>query len=286
MAKAVKSEVSPAKTGKIKNHTPDWRAPKTYFDLKPDHPLAERLASLTYVWEILERLPTWIGQSIQPNVAAARTEHGLISTPTAIIAGETLFGVQYNLSGPHGFQVWDQDLPLSGAALILPGAFIGDDQVEIGPGALIEPGAMIKGPTILGPGTEVRQGAYVRGGVWATREVVIGHATEAKNVLLLDGAKAGHFAYLGDSVLGRGVNLGAGAKLANLLLDNGVISFKGPGEEINLQIQKMGAILGDHCVTGCNSVTNPGTLMGPDSRLWPNRVAASGYHPAGSKLNI
>jgi NDP-sugar pyrophosphorylase family protein len=143
---------------------------------------------------------------------------------------------------------------------------------------------MLKGPTILGPGVQARQGAYVRGQVLALAEAVIGHATEAKNVLFLAGAKAGHFAYLGDGVLGREVNLGAGSKMANLKMANAPIVFKAKGETIKLNRRKLGAIFGDLCETGCNSVTNPGVLLGKESRLWPNATAKAGYYPPGSRI--
>ncbi|MDR1607895.1 MAG: hypothetical protein LBT38_05750 [Deltaproteobacteria bacterium] len=263
---------------------PDWRLVQTYFGLTLAHPLFERFYGLDRVWEILDRLPDWLEETLKPNVADLVKNGPLIEVPTAIFEGQTLTRIRYRLNGPEGFEVWDNERSYPGAALILPGAFISDENIEIGPGVLVESGATIKGPTILGPKTEVRQGAYIRGGVWATREAVIGHATEAKNVLMLDGAKAGHFAYLGDSVLGREVNLGAGTKLANLRMDGAPITLRGPGETIKLSRRKMGAILGDRAQTGCNSVTNPGVLFGADALLWPNQTAPSGYYPPMSRI--
>ena len=94
-----------------------------------------------------------------------------------------------------------------------PGAYVAGD-VEIADGAKVEAGAYIRGPALIGPGTEVRHGAYVRGNVLTGAGCVIGHASECKTAILLDRAAAPHFAYVGDSVLGSDVNLGAGVKLA------------------------------------------------------------------------
>ncbi|MDR2421976.1 MAG: glucose-1-phosphate thymidylyltransferase [Deltaproteobacteria bacterium] len=262
----------------------DFSSPASFFELAPDHPLAGRLAATANVWEILDLLGDWIQDLIVPNVASLRRGGGLVERPMALRQGEAA-PAEVDFNGPGGrVMALVGGQPWPEAALILPGAYVADDRVEIGPGALVEAGAMIKGPAIIGPGAQVRQGAYVRGQVYAGAEAVVGHATEAKNVLMLDGAKAGHFAYLGDSVLGREVNLGAGTKLANLNMGDAPIAFKANGELITLKRRKMGAILGDRVETGCNSVTNPGVLMGPDSRLWPNVAVKAGYYPPKSRI--
>jgi NDP-sugar pyrophosphorylase family protein len=126
----------------------------------------------------------------------------------------------------------------------------------------------------------VRQGAYVRGAVWSSPGAIIGHATEAKNTLLLPGAKAGHFAYLGDSLLGREVNLGAGTKLANFKMTNQPYRFRVSGQETEVRRRKFGAVLGDGSATGCNAVTNPGVLLGRKAKVLPNVSVPSGYYPA------
>lgn len=145
-----------------------------------------------------------------------------------------------------------------------------DERVFIGQGTVVEPGAYIKGPCIIGANCEVRHGAYIRGNVIVGDGCVIGHATEVKNSIFLNGAKAGHFAYLGDSILGNGVNLGAGTKCANLRFDGGSIRVK---QRIDSGLRKFGLIAGDGVQTGCNSVTNPGTVMGKGSVLGPCAVA-------------
>ena len=92
---------------------------------------------------------------------------------------------------------------LEGASIIFAGASLMDDRIYIGKGTVVEPGALIKGPTIIGDNTEIRQGAYIRGETLVGNDCVVGHATEVKSSVLLGGSKAGHFAYIGDSILGR-----------------------------------------------------------------------------------
>jgi NDP-sugar pyrophosphorylase family protein len=142
-------------------------------------------------------------------------------------------------------------------------------EVEVAEGAHVEAGAYIRGPAIIGPGTEVRHGAYVRGNVLTGRDCVIGHDTECKNAIFLDGAKAAHFAYVGDSILGNKVNLGAGTKLANLKIVDGPVEVYGPGGKVTTGLRKLGAILGDGVELGCNTVSNPGTVVGRGTVVYP-----------------
>jgi NDP-sugar pyrophosphorylase family protein len=151
-----------------------------------------------------------------------------------------------------------------------PGAYV-QGRVFIAEGAVVEPTAYVQGPCYIGPGTEVRHGAYVRGMVYAGRDCVIGHTTEVKGSLFFDGAKAGHFAYVGDSILGRDVNLGAGTKLANLPLRRGEIRVRAPRTNaiVGTGLQKFGAVMGDEAQTGCNAVLSPGTLLLPRTGVFP-----------------
>lgn len=146
-----------------------------------------------------------------------------------------------------------------------------EGRVYIAEGAVVEPTAYIQGPAYIGPGTEVRHGAYIRGNVYAGANCVIGHATEVKSSVFMDGAKAGHFAYVGDSILGRNVNLGAGTKLANLKLLGNEVAYIDPQtrKKVNSTLRKFGAVLGDDVQTGCNSVLSPGTLLFPKSSVMP-----------------
>lgn len=151
----------------------------------------------------------------------------------------------------------------AGAHLIHP------EWISIGKGTVIEPGAYIKGPCIIGEECNVRQGAYIRGSVVVGDHCVIGHDTEMKNAIMLNHANAAHFAYLGDSILGNRVNLGAGVKCANLRLDHGEIIIHFNGQEIKTGLHKLGAIFGDDTHIGCNCVSNPGTVTGKGALSYP-----------------
>ncbi len=176
---------------------------------------------------------------------------------------------------------------------IMDGAYLIGDDIAIGEGTVVEPGVYIKGPTIIGKNTQVRQGAYIRGSVLVGDNCVVGHTTEIKNAIMLNGAKAGHFAYIGDSILGKEVNLGAGTKLANFKFENLALTGQTSTRQafsitirVNDRIfetglRKLGGILGDRTETGCNSVTSPGTLLGPKCVVYPN-TTIKGYYPANS----
>lgn len=170
--------------------------------------------------------------------------------------------------------------PLS--ANVPRGTFLENPEtISIGEGTQIEPGAYIKGPCIIGKNCTIRHGAYIRGGVITGNGCVIGHDTEMKNTLLLNNAHAAHFAYLGDSILGKGVNLGAGTKCANLRLDGREIHIHIEGIRYSTKRRKLGAILGDGVQIGCNAVTNPGTLFGKNAQCYPC-LNVGGYIPPRS----
>ncbi len=172
-----------------------------------------------------------------------------------------------------------QEELLDGASVIMAGAVLVGDKIDIGKGVLVETGAMIKSPAIIGDHTEVRQGAYLRGYTLAGKRCVIGHTTEVKHSIFLNDAKAGHFNYIGDSILGSDANLGAGTKLANLRFLDGNVRIRLKNEVVDTGMRKFGAILGDNTQTGCNSVTSPGTLFGRKCMLMPNSTAKAGYYP-------
>lgn len=141
--------------------------------------------------------------------------------------------------------------------------------ISIGEGSVVEPGAYIHGPCIIGKNCVIRHGAYIRGNVITGDGCVIGHDSEIKNSIFLNGVHAAHFAYVGDSILGNNVNLGAGTKCANLRIDRGVIAVYDTHERISTGLRKFGAIIGDCSQIGCNVVTNPGTLLGRDVSCYP-----------------
>jgi len=166
-------------------------------------------------------------------------------------------------------------------------------RIFIGRGSYLEAGAMIKGPCLIGENCAVRQGAYLRGNVILGDGAGVGHASEVKGSLLLDHAEAPHFNYVGDSVLGRRVNLGAGTKLANLELRSPAEKASGSwpsiqipieGELVDTGMTKLGAILGDDVEAGCNAVTAPGTLIGKHSWIYPNVTVRKGFYPPGTIL--
>lgn len=142
--------------------------------------------------------------------------------------------------------------------------------IFIGEGSVVEAGAYLVGPCYIGRNCQIRHGAYLRGNVIAEDHSVIGHATEVKNALFLEGAHAGHFAYVGDSILGKGANLGAGVKCANLRLDGKEVVLSLCGQRVPTGLRKLGAIVGDGVQIGCNSVLNPGTLIGKGAAIFPS----------------
>ncbi len=141
--------------------------------------------------------------------------------------------------------------------------------ISIGKNTVLEPGAYIKGPCIIGDNCVVRHGAYIRGEFICGNNCVIGHTTEVKHSIFLDHVAAAHFAYLGDSILGNHVNLGAGTKCANLRFDRNEINIRCEGNRIRTGLRKFGAIFGDGAQSGCNSVTNPGTILLPKTSCLP-----------------
>ena len=147
--------------------------------------------------------------------------------------------------------------------------------------ALVEPSTHFIGPCYIGKEAIIRHGAYVREYSWICTQAVVGHASEVKHSILLPGAKAPHFNYVGDSILGKGVNLGAGVKLSNLRNDGTEVILRIGDARRSSGLRKFGAILGEGCQLGCNAVTNPGTILGRNSTVWPN-VTVTGVHGENS----
>ncbi|MDA9714465.1 glucose-1-phosphate thymidylyltransferase [Euryarchaeota archaeon] len=155
--------------------------------------------------------------------------------------------------------------------------------VHIHESATIEPSVHIIGPAYIGPGAIIRHGAYIREFSWICGEALVGHASETKHSILLPGAKAPHFNYVGDSVLGPDVNLGAGVKLSNLRNDGGEVHTRINGERVATGLRKFGAILGEGCQLGCNAVTNPGVVLGLGCMVMPN-TTVTGVHSSDSTI--
>jgi NDP-sugar pyrophosphorylase family protein len=160
------------------------------------------------------------------------------------------------------------------------------DRVAIGQGCRIEPGAVIIGPAVVGEGAIIRTGAYVREYVILGKGSLVGAHSEVKGSILLPGAKAPHQAYVGDSILGRDVNLGAGTILSNVKNIGREVTFRHEKETIHTGLRKFGAVLGDGCKTGCNTVLNPGVLLGPGCVTYPNATLRSGVYPPNTLVKV
>ena len=154
--------------------------------------------------------------------------------------------------------------------------------IFIHPDARIGEFVRIEGPCYIGSKAEVRHSAYLRAGSWICEEAVVGHSSEVKNSVLLPSSKAPHFNYVGDSILGMGVNIGAGVKLSNVRNDRKEVTIKlANGERLGTGLRKLGALIGDGSQLGCNVVTNPGTIIAPSSMISPNETI-SGWFDAKS----
>jgi NDP-sugar pyrophosphorylase family protein len=147
-------------------------------------------------------------------------------------------------------------------------AYIGKD-VFIGEGTVIEDGAMIKGPAIIGSHCEIRHNAYIREHVIIGDHCVVGNACEFKHSLLFNHSVVPHFSYVGDSILGYKAHLGAGVKISNVKLVPGNVKVQKDDTPFDTGLRKFGALLGDHTDIGCNSVLNPGSIIGRGSIIYP-----------------
>src|SRR5688572_26913320 len=159
-------------------------------------------------------------------------------------------------------------------------AFIGD-LVCIGEGTVVEDGAMIKGPAIIGKNCQIRHNAYIRDHVIVGDNCVVGNSSELKNVLLFNGCQVPHFNYLGDSILGYKAHVGAGVIASNLKSLPGNVTVEKDGVPFDTGLRKFGALVGDHAEVGCNSVLNPGSIIGRGAVIYPG-VNWRGFLPANN----
>ncbi len=242
-----------------------------------------------YVWEALSKLKPYIKDAITSNVAPLRKDGVMVSRTCVFFAGEVIdegFDIETGDATKGESKVFMKGNELKGASILYAGAILFDDHISIGEGTVVEPGALIKGPAVIGKNSEVRQGAYIRGNCLVGDRCVVGHTTEMKSAVMLNDAKAGHFAYIGDSILGSNVNLGAGTKLANLKIVASEVKLRIEGSVYKTGLKKFGAILGDDVETGCNSVTSPGTLLGKASLVYPNINVAGGFYRNQSIISM
>ena len=147
-------------------------------------------------------------------------------------------------------------------------AWIGE-LVFIGEGTVVEDGAMIKGPAIIGRNCQIRHNAYIREDVIIGDNCVIGNSCEFKNALIFNDCQVPHFNYVGDSILGHKAHLGAGVILSNFKSLKGHVAVQHDGKKIDTGLRKFGALLGDRADIGCNSVLNPGSIIGRGSVIYP-----------------
>ena len=135
--------------------------------------------------------------------------------------------------------------------------------------AEIAPTAYIGSPCIIGENTEVRHCAFIRGSALIGKNCVVGNSTEIKNAILFDNVQVPHYNYVGDSILGYKAHLGAGAVTSNVKSDRSLVSVRTDGGRVETGLKKFGAVVGDLVEVGCNSVLNPGTVIGRNTNIYP-----------------
>ena len=181
------------------------------------------------------------------------------------LAAEYLAGFSYPWQALSGIKELIREL----------GPKLGGEYSEIEPEvwvhstAKVAPTAYLGAPCIIGPGTEVRHCAFVRGSALVGEGCVVGNSVELKNVILFDGVQVPHYNYVGDSILGYKAHMGAGSVTSNVKSDKTLVVVKNGGEQIPTGLKKFGAMLGDFVEVGCNSVLNPGTVIGRRSNVYP-----------------
>ena len=188
-----------------------------------------------------------------------------------------LFDMTHSLAGNYlsGFDYPWQALSGIKELILTLGPKLGNDYIEVSPTvwvhktATVAPTAYLGAPCIIGANTEVRHCAFIRGSALVGENCVVGNSVELKNVILFDNVQVPHFNYVGDSILGYKSHMGAGAVTSNVKSDHTLVVVKNGEEKIETGLKKFGAMLGDHVEVGCNSVLNPGTVIGRNSNVYP-----------------
>lgn len=155
------------------------------------------------------------------------------------------------------------------------------DNVWIAKSAKVYPTAYINGPCIIDEEAEIRHCAFIRGNAIVGKGAVVGNSTELKNVILFNKVQVPHYNYVGDSILGYKAHMGAGSITSNVKSDKTLVTVKCGTEKIETGLKKFGAMLGDNVEVGCNSVLNPGTVIGKESNIYPTS-SVRGYIPPNS----
>lgn len=239
------------------------------------------------VWETLSNLKDYLEHRLSSSITGL-SFYGVPLPQTVVLFEERVWYDGFEILGGDvtkgKFRVRVRGQETTEATVLYAGSVFMDLNVQLGKGTVVEPGALIKGPTIIGASTEIRQGAYLRGTCLVGDRCVVGHTTEVKGSIFLNGAKAGHFAYVGDSILGTNVNLGAGTKLANLKIKGNAIRIWTEGGLMDTGRRKLGAIIGDGTEIGCNAVTNPGTILGKKCLVFPLTSVPAGVYKERSVI--
>jgi NDP-sugar pyrophosphorylase family protein len=202
------------------------------------------------------------------------------------------FAGQYDLASPWSllgkpFEQVLLALPSEAIEIALdPDSHLYGDRIVVGRGTRIHPGAVVEGPVRIGRDVQIRPGAYIRGGCWIGDGCIVGASTEIKHSILLDGARAPHLNYVGDSILGAGVNLGAGTIVSNFRHDGLQIEIPTVAGRLPTGRHKLGGVLGDRVLTGCNCVLHPGVVIGSHSELYPGVQLRSGIYPANTIVKL
>ena len=144
-----------------------------------------------------------------------------------------------------------------------------DENIWVARTVKITPTAYIEGPTIIDEGAEIRHSAFIRGRAIIGKNAVVGNSTELKNVILFNNVEVPHYNYVGDSILGYKSHMGAGSITSNIKSDRKHIEIKLPNKNIQTNLKKIGAFLGDYVEVGCGSVLNPGTIIGKHTNIYP-----------------
>ena len=187
-----------------------------------------------------------------------------------------LYDLTHTLAGGYlaGFQYPWEALKGIKELILTIGANLGEDYEQIQPQvwvhktATVFPSAYLGAPCIIGANTEVRHCAFIRGSALVGEGCVVGNSTELKNVILFDGVQVPHYNYVGDSILGYKAHMGAGSITSNVKSDKSLVVIHGE-KDVTTGIKKVGAMLGDFVEVGCNSVLNPGTVIGRNSNVYP-----------------
>lgn len=190
---------------------------------------------------------------------------------------QDLYDLDHSIAGDYlaGFHYpWEALAGIKDLILRL-GSQLGDDYLQPSPEvwvhktAVVAPTAYLGAPCIIGPGTEVRHCAFIRGSALVGENCVVGNSVELKNVILFDNVQVPHYNYVGDSILGYRSHMGAGSLTSNVKSDKTLVVIKNADELIPTERKKVGAMVGDFVEVGCNSVLNPGTVIGRHSNVYP-----------------